>query len=311
MTRGFIVQGKRIVGAVQLPEGTRDTTLPRPRVSPDVIPLDQTPLPNGLAVDRSLETYTRARWNPFRGRGRWPEVAAFDSDVQRLEERQTVVNADLLQLREQHVQAEAADAEAMAAWVGDPSATRPLPDAPAIKERIAELEAERDAIELATRRVLDRKIDFVERHRGKLRREAAAARKEAVAELRAAVDKAEAARNDVVACLETELWAAEFPEEAADPSRLRFAFLNCGRVGNAVQQLRDQVTATAVLAALREDVGWLDEALADVTEERALDPHETAVWEQSPEGRQAVGLANRRLREQLAPRNVTRAGWGD
>jgi hypothetical protein len=69
--------------------------------------------------------------------------------------------------------------------------------------------------------------------------------------------------------------------------------------------------ATAVLAWLRDDAGWLDAVLADEQEERELDPHEQPVWEDSPEGRKAIALANRRVAESLRPRAIRKAEWLD
>jgi hypothetical protein len=58
----------------------------------------------------------------------------------------------------------------------------------------------------------------------------------------------------------------------------------------------------------RPDADWLAKTLADEAE-RPLDPHEVAIFEDSPEGREAIALANERVAAGLKPRNVRTAGW--
>jgi hypothetical protein len=63
---------------------------------------------------------------------------------------------------------------------------------------------------------------------------------------------------------------------------------------------------------LRADSAWLDNVAAGGESELAeADPHSQAIWETSPEGRKAIGLANSRLRQIVQPRNVHQAGWED
>jgi hypothetical protein len=42
---------------------------------------------------------------------------------------------------------------------------------------------------------------------------------------------------------------------------------------------------------LRQDAAWLDSVLAREEEARPLDPHEAPIWEDTPEGREAMNLA--------------------
>ena len=67
--------------------------------------------------------------------------------------------------------------------------------------------------------------------------------------------------------------------------------------------------ATSVLQWLLDDAAWLGAVLADEAQDRPLDPHERAIWENSDEGRQAMALANQRIAEGLKPRAVHEAEW--
>jgi hypothetical protein len=49
----------------------------------------------------------------------------------------------------------------------------------------------------------------------------------------------------------------------------------------------------------------------DKYEERPADPHEVAIWETSPEGREAMALANKRVAMGMMPRSVHEAEWED
>ena len=79
-TRALLVQaGKGVVGTFDLPAGTKSESPPRPYVPPDVVPLHETPRPDGLAVDTAVGGYALRRVSLFRNR--WPEVLAFDERV--------------------------------------------------------------------------------------------------------------------------------------------------------------------------------------------------------------------------------------
>lgn len=312
MSRGLIVQKRRgIVGSFPLPPGTRDGTLPRPAVPPESMRADERP--DGLAIDVDAGAYARKRWSPSRWnpfRSRWPEVAELDERVYRLEQRQADTLAELVALREQHTEAVRADESALADWVADPEGDRPLPTAPGVEQRVSELERERDALEVATRRVLDEKDRYVQANRRRLRSEAAKARADAAKHLDELIDTVAEAREQVVACVEAERWAAHFPAEDADPASLRLPLVRGGRVSRALPELRTQVAASQVLELLRHDSQWLNGATADAEPDGELDPDKQAIWETSDEGRAALQRKNEQVREGLAPRNVREAGWG-
>ena len=309
-SRGLLVQGGKVVGTFPLPPGTTNSTLPPPKVPEGTVPLHLTARSDGLAVDTSLESYSRKRWSPRRAR--WPQVREYDARVARLEQRQSELNAELIGLQEQLVRAEARDHEALARWVADPKGTRPLPTAPAIGLRSSELEDERDALTTAMRHTLDEKTEYVARHRSRLRKEAAAIREDAVKRLAEMIDAVDAARAEVVESLEDERWAAHYPSQEADPGTLRLAMVKGGRLISSVPELGGQIAAVQAIGLLREDAGWLSTVLKDEQRQREeTDPHLTAVWEQTDEGRKAINLANKRLAAGLQPKNIRTAGWED
>jgi hypothetical protein len=125
-------------------------------------------LPRNLVA---VEQNAWKRLSPFGNR--WPEVVEFDMKVAELEMRQAEVSAELQQLRDRELVAPAADAERLAAWQLDGErGDRPEPGLPAIKQEITERQADYEALTVAIGRVLDDKASYIDRHRGKLVREA-------------------------------------------------------------------------------------------------------------------------------------------
>jgi hypothetical protein len=285
------------------------TGLPNPDVPPDVVPLHETPRPDGLVVDVSIGSYVRKRWSPLRKR--WPEVHEYDQRVAQLEQRQADLNAELVGLQEQLVQVEAADREALARWVATQEGERPLPVGPGVEQRISEKTAERDALTTAMQHTLDDKAAYVEKHRSRLVREAAKARKHAVKRLHADITQVEQSRAEAVECVSAERWAAEYPGEAADAGTLGLQKIRGGRLVKAIPDFRGQLVAGQLTDALHQDADWLDSVLEKERETGEPDIREQAVWEQTPEGDKAINRERHRIREGLAARNVHAAGWGN
>jgi len=308
VSRGELVQGGRVVGRFGVPGGSRIEPRFPPRLPEGNLPLDRTPRPDGLAVDENLRGYALKRLSPFRSR--WPELLAFDERVHTLEARQARLNEELAGLRERLTEAQAADREAMARWAAGDVPVRPLPTAAAVEQLIVELTDERDGLITAAERTLDAKVEYVEEHRKRLVREAGKARKAAVTHLQDGLQAAEKARLVAVDCIRAERWAAAYPNAEADAHDLRLEHTKGGRVSNAIPELTAQTTAAQAAAWLRDDAGWLGRVLDDEQRRQAEpDPHEQAIWENTDEGRKAIALANRRLAESVAPRNVGKATW--
>ena len=316
MNRGVVIQGGKVVDRFPLPPGTKDTTLPPPRLPEGTIPHHLTPRPDGLAADGTPESYGRkgwspSRWNPFRKR--FAEVAEFDERASRLEGKQADTTGQLVALREQLGAVQEEDRQTLAVWVEDPAGSvRPLPVAPKIEQTISELEHEQAALTVALHRALDAKTEYVVSHRGRLVREAARARHEAVRALETAIDAVDAARAEAVLTVEVERWAQEYPAAEANPASLRLSLIRGGRILKAVPEITNPLAAQLVLLILRRDAGWLDNLLAD-QQQNDEEPNirSEAVWESSVEGNAALNAEKRRIREGLAPRNVSRAGWDE
>jgi hypothetical protein len=131
----------------------------------------------------------------------------------------------------------------------------------------------------------------------------------AVAKLREAIRAVEQAREEAIAALGIEQWAKVFPHEDAGAGHLRLNLLKGGRLSKAMPNVTTITVATSVLQWLLDDAAWLGAVLADEAQDRPLDPHERAIWENSDEGRQAMALANQRIAEGLKPRAVHEAEW--
>jgi hypothetical protein len=162
---------------------------------------------------------------------------------------------------------------------------------------------------VAEDRILSEKTRFVEKHRGRLVNDASKARALAVAKLREAIRAVEQAREEAIAALGIEQWAKVFPHEDAGAGHLRLNLLKGGRLSKAMPNVTTITVATSVLQWLLDDAAWLGAVLADEAQDRPLDPHERAIWENSDEGRQAMALANQRIAEGLKPRAVHEAEW--
>ena len=92
---------------------------------------------------------------------------------------------------------------------------RPQSSRPALELAIAEAEAEVSGLEVAVGRELEVKAAFVERHRGRLVKDADKATKDAHERVLALVDELEAARGALVELRTTATWAALYPGELA------------------------------------------------------------------------------------------------
>ena len=126
----------------------------------------------GLPADLvATETNVWRRLSP--ARNRWPEIATFDERVAELEMRQAAKADELRELRDREIAAPATDADRLATWqLNEEQGPRPEPELPAIREQIQRRQEEWEALTRATTRVLADKTAFVEKHRGRLVKEA-------------------------------------------------------------------------------------------------------------------------------------------
>jgi hypothetical protein len=239
----------------------------------------------GIGGLPQLEDYARRRFSPRKNR--WKDVVEFDRRVAELEARRSEIQARLQPLHDQLSNATNTDAEAVAGWIdkgehGD----RPESVEPALKKQVAELTREADALVLAIGAELQRKSEYVAKHRARLckdaRRHVEAAHAQAVERIAAA----EQARADLELAREAELWASLFPGDQTAPMP-PFAKLAGGlkRVGERLG-VAEAIGVDRLYEALREDAAWLKDAAtpAQRAEIDGIDPRQSgAVWVGSPE----------------------------
>ena len=227
-------------------------------------------------------------------RSRWPELVALDERVTDLDRRQAALVQEVAELEERLRAAEQADREALSQWLaaGEQGA-RPLPIAPAVKEKLEARRAERDAVEPARERLLAQKASFVAKHRGRLVREADQATQEAQARYLRRVEELERERVALYEARATALWAALYPSELMNtlpPTAI------AGGLRKPVQEalgITTQLAPDMVWKLLRADAAALAEGATH--EQRAAlegrDPRQdanAAVWSETEEGRQAA-----------------------
>jgi hypothetical protein len=241
----------------------------------------------------------------------WPEVVAIDEKLDRIDKQRVGLGERIGRLDQAISEARREDQQSLATWqLAGAEGKRPFPKAPALEAELEQVRSDLDATAIAEDRILREKTEFVERHRKRLISDAAKVRSRAVKNLQDAITVVEQAREEATTALQTERWAREFPGELANPSTLSVDFLKGGRLSKAMPEVRTLTVATSVLEWLRDDAAWINSALADAAE-RPLDPHEQSVWEEAPEGREAIALANKRVRLGLEPRAVRQAEWFD
>lgn len=181
----------------------------------------QTARDRGLPADLvSTETNVWRRLSP--ARNRWPEIAAYDERVAELEMRQAA-------------------------------------KAPVIREQIRERQEEWEALTRATARVLAAKTEFVEKHRGRLVKEADSYASEAHARYLELVDQLADARADLAAKRSAAVWARLYPAEQAGRGPAD-TFAGGRKRPLQAMGLSANVEPGRVFDALRADAEWLADA---------------------------------------------------
>lgn len=204
--------------------------------------------------------------------------------------RQAEKATDLRDLRDREIAAPAADADRLATWQLDgEKGPRPEPELPAIREEIQRRQEEWEALTRATSRVLADKAAFVEKHRGRLVKEADSYADEAHARYLELVDKLAEARADLFGLRRAAVWARLYPaEQSAREVPDTFA-------GGLTRPLRAMgldalIAPDRVLDGLRADADYLRQAATP--EQRfaieGRDPRHPpdTVWDRSEEGQQ-------------------------
>jgi chromosome segregation protein len=205
-----------------------------------------------------LEQSFWARISPRRNR--WPELREIDERLEQFDRRQEELRVTLIELRGRRERADAEYADELAVWMAaGEQEQKPVSEARALEEAIAEAEAEHAAIDTLRTGVLEERIAFVERHRKRLVRDAEREAEQARARYLEAVDMLAQAREDLIGLRETAVWASLYPSETLASMAPSHALVG-GRRRESEQHLpgvKGELPAHAVLALLRSDAEYL------------------------------------------------------
>jgi hypothetical protein len=204
-----------------------------------------------------LEQSMLARISP-RHRNRWPELLAIDERWEACDRRQEELSAALIDLRARREGADAQYADAIAAWMAaGQQEPRPVSQAKALDEAIAEAADEYAAMDTLRDRILEERIAFVAKHRKRLVADAQGEAEQAHARYLKAIDELALAREELVGLRETTVWAALYPSDTLTTFAPSHALVG-GRRRETEQQLPGvgQLPAHSVLALLRTDADY-------------------------------------------------------
>jgi hypothetical protein len=243
----------------------------------------------GLPADlAATETSVWRRLSP--ARNRWPEIVEFDQRVAELEMRQAAKADELRELRDREMAEPPAHADRLAAWqLEGEHGPRPESELPTIRRQIRQRQEEWDALTRATERVLAEKAEFVEKHRGRLVRDADRLADDAHRRYLELVDQLTNQRAELQASRRATVWARLYPGEAAareTPDQF------CGGRAKPLRAmgLEASVAPDRVLDALKADADWLRDAATP--EQKALmgegrDPRTPPAteWSDTPEAK--------------------------
>ncbi len=228
------------------------------------------------------ERISRRRWSPRRNRS--ARVAEIDQTVARLEMRQLELDAELRELQERRVNAPGEHAVRLSTWeLAGRKGPRPDPTVAALDEQIRDCQAEIDGVLLAISQTLEQKAAFIEKHRGRLVKEAEAEVAAARERLVGLLDSIAPARQELIEAREALAWFATFPDsvpgETPEANLLGGGLLRVSEVLGVRHQLRHR----DVLTALARDAEWLSAKPAERGSRAG-----NAMWADLDEGRQEL-----------------------
>jgi hypothetical protein len=245
---------------------------------------------------------------------RWKTLAKIDDEIDDLGRRQAEAIQSVAAADEAVSRAPEHDANTLAEWLAG-GERGPRPEA-TLPERERELAASKllvDAITVELDNMLVRRLEYVEKNRKRMAEDAGKDRERAGERLQAAISELAEVRMAATDAASLQLWVAHYPRPEANSGDLHMGLMKGGRLSKAVPDITSLTSAASVLEWLRDDARWLAGAVEDQRrkQDEPDDPHFAPVWEDSPEGREAVARANERIRQGLVPRHTREAGWGD
>jgi hypothetical protein len=242
-------------------------------------------------------------------RNRWPALAKFREDVAAIEAHIRELTAQSQRVHERLVSVDRDDADRHAGWLldgqqGDP----PAPQKPELEAERDRLAAEIAGAQAAVEELNNRQVDYVHRHRSKLRKDLQVPVAEAQARLEQKLRETEEARDELVALRETAIWLELYPEaHESDVQIGGVPIAGAERRRLAPHGLELAIPAAKLFAALREDAAWIPQAIpphSQLARDRLRNdkPAATGVWDRTDEGQQwHRDERQRRLRERLWP----------
>jgi hypothetical protein len=156
-----------------------------------------------------------ALWRVGPWKPRWPELQRLDEAVLELDRRESEITAELQELFPRVPAAEREYPLKLADWqVAGEKGPRPEPEASRLRERIEQLQQDLAAVAIVRERELERRVDYVERHRASLVKDAEAALQAERERYEGAIAELRAAREDLLEARRTLTWAQAFPDES-------------------------------------------------------------------------------------------------
>jgi hypothetical protein len=153
--------------------------------------------------------------------------------------------------------------EVLAAWTADTSKRRPQPTVPALKAEREESVAEAEALGLRLTEILAEKERFVEKHRGRLVKDADEATAQARERCEQLIAQLRQARQELIEIREASIWAQLFPRAETSHGLPAAALMAGLRAPTShLLVLTSQLAADAVFRALEADAQILTTLVA-------------------------------------------------
>jgi hypothetical protein len=270
------------------------------------------PLDHVAAVRELGETERAHRRSTAPGGRRWKQLSSFDDQVSKHEHELAALRARAAELRDQLHIVERADALRVADWLengrrGD----RPQSRKPQFEAEIEQLEQDAKGVEQLIDKTLARKAEHVEKHRGRLEKDAAKDLADAQRAFLDALEAAAQARSRLLDARATRLWVRRYPSDAALADQLHTAMV-CGGLALPVRETlgdTQQRPAANIFAALERDSAVLATHGLEDRPDGELDVRKTAIWERTEEGSAALQREKARILEGMQNRNTRTAAW--
>lgn len=250
-----------------------------------------------------LEQSMLARISP-RHRNRWPDLLEIDERWEDCDRRQEEIRASLNDLHTRRQRAETEHADALAAWmIAGQQGSRPMSEAKALDDAIADAAAEHDAVDRLRDTILEERIAFMNKHRKRLVRDADEETQRARERYVEAIAEVERVRAELIGLRETTVWASLYPSDTLRSFAPSHALAGGGRRASERRGFQTAVPAPAVFDLLRDDaehlttVATAEQAAAIDGVSRAALMGDEAMWAGSDEDRERQKREKQRLIE--------------